>query len=161
MKKITLLIILNLLLLSMASCFTSSDESTPNTIVPSESNIYIDPSALTDGDGSISSPYKYWSSVNFQAGYSYLQKRNTIAREQITVNNPGTPVNYSSITSYNSTFSFAQNNIGADPELNANLTLQSNTSPCYMTGSSSAAIAFDYTGNNFRNPPSIGAYEYY
>jgi hypothetical protein len=81
--------------------------------------------------------------------------------DKILYYNPGTPVEYSSASAFDAAYTFAQNNIGSDPQLNTDLTIQSDSSPCYMAGDNSTGITTDRAGNNFRNPPSIGAYEYY
>ena len=52
--------------------------------------VYIDPDAGGGGDGSYDSPYKYWADVPFKSGTAYLQKRGTIAREQVTLTASGT-----------------------------------------------------------------------
>ncbi len=71
---------------AMAGCSRSSlDVETPRPAV------YIDPSASVSGDGTESSPFRNWSEVSaMNAGYSYLQKRGTIAREQIVITASGT-----------------------------------------------------------------------
>ncbi len=69
-------------------------------------SIYIDPSVSTTGDGSIDKPYKYWSEVTFQAGYNYMQKRGTIAREEVIIDASGTSANPMIIGAYGT---------GADP----------------------------------------------
>lgn len=53
---------------------------------------YIDPSPATPdgGDGSQNSPYNSFEDVTFEAGTSYLIKRGTVLKEQITINASGT-----------------------------------------------------------------------
>lgn len=58
-----------------------------------DSIIHIDPSVSVSGDGSLTRPYKYWSEVTFQAGYTYAQKRGTIAREEVIIDVSGTDGN--------------------------------------------------------------------
>ncbi len=50
-------------------------------------SVYIDPGAPSGGDGSEATPYNSWSQVSFTAGYAYRQKRGTVARETLTLNN--------------------------------------------------------------------------
>jgi len=52
--------------------------------------IYIDPSQVTNGDGSLATPYNTWASVVFAAGNDYLQKCGTTFNGSITVNVGGT-----------------------------------------------------------------------
>lgn len=52
--------------------------------------IHIDPSVSSSGDGSENRPYKYWSDVTFEPGNRYVQKRGTIAREEIIIDASGT-----------------------------------------------------------------------
>ena len=88
MKLFNLRYILKKLILSVLTIslfLTCSSESSTTA----DNNVYIDPGAATTGNGTSSSPYKSWSSVTFIAGKSYLQKRGTVAREQITVNASG------------------------------------------------------------------------
>jgi parallel beta helix pectate lyase-like protein len=73
-----------------------------------------------------------------------------------------TSTTYSTVLDFDAAYAFAQNDIGStDPKLNADLTLQDASSPCYQQGDTSTGISVDYSGNNYRNPPSIGAYEFY
>lgn len=68
---------------------------------------------------------------------------------------------YDYAADFNSAYGFSADNAGTtDPMLNNDLSLQSNTSPCYQAGKSATGVSIDIMGNNFRNPPSIGAYEY-
>lgn len=72
------------------------------------------------------------------------------------------PIYYSNAESFNNAHSFAQNNISdSNPLLSADLSLQSQESPCFQQGASSTGVTKDYEGNDFRDPPSIGAYEYW
>jgi hypothetical protein len=75
-------ILMCILLLILYSCKNSDS--------PAGSVIHINPSAAVSGDGSEDKPFKYWSEVTFQPGYTYSQKRGTIAREQIIIDNSGT-----------------------------------------------------------------------
>lgn len=52
--------------------------------------VYVDPSVSSSGNGRLSSPHRFWSEVTFSAGKTYLQKRGTVAREQIIINASGT-----------------------------------------------------------------------
>lgn len=60
--------------------------------------------------------------------------------------------------------SFEANGTGSDPQLtdpaNGIFTLQNTSSPCYQAGDSTTNITTDFAGNSFKNPPSIGAYEF-
>ncbi len=47
--------------------------------------VYIDPTAPGPGAGSAASPFATWASVTWVPGRAYVQKRGTIAREQITI----------------------------------------------------------------------------
>jgi len=47
--------------------------------------IYVDPSAVTLGDGTIGSPFKFWALVSFAPGCSYRQRAGTVAQETIVV----------------------------------------------------------------------------
>lgn len=52
--------------------------------------IYVDPTAASGGNGSLSTPYASWSQVSFKAGYSYLQKAGTTSESGIYVGASGT-----------------------------------------------------------------------
>lgn len=90
-KDYTLLIIL-ILPLAFNDC-KGSGGSAGNVI-------HIDPSAAASGNGSEDEPYKYWSEVTFQPGNTYAQKRGTIAREEIIIDNSGTAENPIIISAY-------------------------------------------------------------
>jgi hypothetical protein len=51
--------------------------SSPDATVPTGTVVYIDPSALINGNGSLASPYNTWASVPTGAGVVYKQKRGT------------------------------------------------------------------------------------
>ncbi len=51
--------------------------------------VYIDPTTQQLGNGTKEKPYKYWHEVTFKPGTIYLQKRGTIAREQVVINQSG------------------------------------------------------------------------
>ncbi|TVR86339.1 MAG: right-handed parallel beta-helix repeat-containing protein, partial [Spirochaetaceae bacterium] len=65
-----------------------SGSSSRNAVNPNA--VYIDPTVLVSGIGSEASPFRSWAEVSFQPGYSYLQKRGTVARESIILNASGT-----------------------------------------------------------------------
>ncbi len=70
---------------AMAQDYTFSFKTVPLSAV------FIDPSAPVSGSGTAASPYRKWSEVPaFNAGYSYLQKRGTVAREQLIITASGT-----------------------------------------------------------------------
>ncbi len=50
---------------------------------------YIDPSAAANGSGTIDSPFKTFSGINFEPGAEYLIKRGTVLEEQITITASG------------------------------------------------------------------------
>ncbi len=52
--------------------------------------IYVDPSLLTNGDGTFETPYNTWAAVTWTAGNTYLQKENTVYNAEVTISNPGT-----------------------------------------------------------------------
>ena len=61
---------------------------------------YIDPSASTNGNGTQLSPFKYWSSVTWTAGNTYLQKCGTTANEQVNIGVSGTSGSLITLGSY-------------------------------------------------------------
>ena len=62
---------------------------------------YIDPSASTNGSGTIESPFNSWGAIpNWKAGDTYLQKRGTIWNNTIRIGNSGTADNYITIGGY-------------------------------------------------------------
>ncbi len=82
MKKLTGILLF--FILSAAVSFSCSSEKARDPELPA---IYIDPDAPEGGNGSSASPYNSWSLVTFNTGYRYCQKRGTIARETLTLNN--------------------------------------------------------------------------
>lgn len=57
---------------------------------PAMATVYIDPDVAATGNGTASAPYKRWSDVTFTPGTLYVQKKGTIAREQVTITAAGT-----------------------------------------------------------------------
>jgi hypothetical protein len=86
-KHIGILVILALIALTGCDNFLSGSSSR-NAANPNA--VYIDPTVLVSGNGSEASPFRSWAEVSFQPGYSYLQKRGTVARESIILNASGT-----------------------------------------------------------------------
>jgi hypothetical protein len=62
--------------------------------------IYIDPSAMTNGDGSLASPRNTWTGVPTGAGNVYKQKRGTTWTGSFPSLTSGTSGNVTTITSY-------------------------------------------------------------
>ncbi len=111
MKRTIVHIVIPMILfvLLFGGCSDSKSENkggTTKTGTQNTNSIYIDPDVALTGDGSQSSPYKTWAEVTFQAGYQYLQKKGTTAREQITINASGTSGSIIKVGAYGS---------GADP----------------------------------------------
>lgn len=52
--------------------------------------IYIDPGAAVNGNGTLSAPFNTWASVSWVSGNIYLQRRGTVAPEQVSVGISGT-----------------------------------------------------------------------
>jgi hypothetical protein len=69
---------------------TDSEITSAEYTISYPNHVYIDPSAAVNGDGSVHSPFQSWSHADFQPGYSYVQKRGTIAREELTIDTSGT-----------------------------------------------------------------------
>jgi hypothetical protein len=63
-------------------------------------DIYIDPSVVGPGAGTLSDPFASWASVSWAAGNSYLQKRNTTFSGRVTVGASGTSLNRIYIGAY-------------------------------------------------------------
>lgn len=84
--SVLLILTLTLLNFSCAGCSDSDPDAT--------GTIYIDPSldtyAAGSGEGTLKNPFKYWSEVTFRPGYTYAQKKGTIAREEIIIDASGT-----------------------------------------------------------------------
>lgn len=62
--------------------------------------IYIDPSAVTNGSGSLASPYNTWAGVPLAAGNVYRQKRGTSWSGAFPSLTSGTSGNLTTITAY-------------------------------------------------------------
>ncbi len=69
---------------------------------------------------------------------------------------------YTTAAAFNSGVTFAAGNIGAlDPLVNSDMKIQGISSPCYGSGKTGTGVVYDFSGNPFRTPPSIGALEFY
>lgn len=66
---------------------SASDSSSTTTSLPENdvNGVFIDPSASTNGSGTLVSPYNSWSSVSIQAGKNYYQKSGTTATGIVNV----------------------------------------------------------------------------
>lgn len=89
------IIIIVLFSIFAINCSSSSDDNTARNSV-----VYIDPSIPVSGNGTQTNPYKYWADVTFQPGTTYAQKKDTIAREEIIIDNSGTAENPIILASY-------------------------------------------------------------
>jgi parallel beta-helix repeat protein len=107
--------------------------------------IYVNPSAQTNGGGTLNNPFNTWAGVSFTAGNTYLQKAGTTASGYMMVTGAGTSARPISIGSYGS---------GAAPAV-AGSVIFSDASYVSMSGFSitadqSAAVVLQDGSNNIQ-----------
>jgi len=66
--------------------------------------VYIDPGALENGGGSITSPFNTWENISWEKGNIYLQKRGTSYDKPLVIGSGGTPDSTIQIGAYGSGF---------------------------------------------------------
>lgn len=58
-------------------------------IIRDDGTTYIDPDCKKEGNGSFNYPFNSWNEVEWKTGHTYLQKRGTVAREQVIIGASG------------------------------------------------------------------------
>ncbi len=69
-------------------------------IIRDDGTTYIDPDREKAGNGSFTYPFNSWNEVEWKTGHTYLQKRGTIAREQIIIGASGSKEQYLRMGAY-------------------------------------------------------------
>jgi lysophospholipase L1-like esterase len=63
-------------------------------IIRDDGTTYIDPDCEKEGNGSFNYPFNSWNEVEWKTGHTYLQKRGTVAREQVIIGASGSNKQY-------------------------------------------------------------------